>query len=74
MKHCFIAVALALPGCASVPTVADANTALVAAQAVTVAICSEPIPAELVQPCEVLKVSLEKAQVAAAALADAGVK
>lgn len=74
MKACAIAIVLTLPGCATVPTVADAHTAVVAAEAVTAAICAEPVPHELVQPCQVLKVSLEKAQAAAAALSDAGVK
>lgn len=75
MKNCVLAVVLAAaPACASVPTVADANVALVAAQAVTVAVCAEPVPAELVESCEVLKASLVKAQAAAAALSAAGVK
>lgn len=58
MKSCFVAIALTLPGCATVPTVADAHQA---AEAVTSAVCAEPIPAELVKPCETLKAVLVKA-------------
>jgi hypothetical protein len=74
MKNCVIAIALTLPGCATVPTVADAHTAVIAAEAVSAVICAEPVPHELVEPCEVLKVSLAKAQLAAEALVASGVK
>jgi hypothetical protein len=74
MKTYIPVLVLCLVGCASVPTVHDASTALAAAQAVSVAVCADPIPAELVEPCKVLHDSLVKAQDAAAALISNGVK
>lgn len=67
---------LCLAGCSALGSspVSDANKALVAAQGVAAAVCAEPVPAEMVEPCKVLKDSLVKAQDAAKALEDAGVK
>jgi hypothetical protein len=74
MKPYIPVLVLCLVGCATVPSAHDASTALVAAQAVSSAVCVDPLPKELVEPCKVLHDSLVKAQAAADALVAHGVK
>jgi hypothetical protein len=74
MKTYIPVLMLCLVGCATVPSVHDASSALVAAQAVSVAVCSEPVPAELVEPCHVLAEGIAKVKAAADALIAHGVK
>jgi len=74
MKACICLSLLCLVGCASLPKVGEVNSGIVAAQAVTAAVCAEPVPHEMVEPCKVLAESLVKAHDAAQALQDAGAK
>lgn len=79
MKACAAAVILALPGCASNPSIHDVLPTLAVAQAVTAAACVAPnLSEDVKKACEA---ALAAQQVAAQALpvivdglADAGVK